>query len=115
VTSFAVAVILILLPHPSLLIVLINFHIQTLHAPITFFIHVLVTYTLTFLAFSSLIVCVVRDPGPVNEVSFREDNPNPNREMVTLTEALMNEDDQSGFEGWCNKCSVRPSPQPRSM
>ncbi|KAF8892386.1 hypothetical protein CPB85DRAFT_1331597 [Mucidula mucida] len=45
---------LILAPQPSLLIVL---------APFTFIVHLSAIYTLTFMIFTSLIICVARDPG----------------------------------------------------
>lgn len=60
-----VLILLLLAPQPSWLIILVKFHLLTLHAPVTFTIHLLVSYALTFLAGSSLLVCVVRDPGPV--------------------------------------------------
>lgn len=97
-------IILILAPHPSLLFVLVNYHLQTLHQPAVFAIHLLVTYTLTFLAFSSLILCVARDPGPVVlDKSHNEDD-----EDVGLTEALMGPPDDFSAPGkWCGRCWVR--------
>ncbi|KAF8585082.1 zf-DHHC-domain-containing protein [Ramaria rubella] len=61
----AVAVLIIFMPHPSLLIMLVSHYLKTLHAPIRFWIHLCAVYGLTFLVLSSLMVCVVRDPGPV--------------------------------------------------
>lgn len=53
-------------PHPSWLLILVNHYLRTLHSTSSFLFHLLVSYTLTFLAFCSLIVCVARDPGPVS-------------------------------------------------
>lgn len=104
-----VLVFLTLCPHPSLLIMLVNYHLLTLHSPLTFAIHLLVTYTLTFLAFSSLIVCIARNPGPVTA----EDTQDANGE-VDFTEALMstdrNGDDLSAPGKFCRKCWV-PKPE----
>ncbi|KAF8895619.1 DHHC palmitoyltransferase-domain-containing protein [Infundibulicybe gibba] len=102
-------VFLIFAPQPSLLYVLVDFHLQTLHRPYLFAIHLLVTCTLTFMAVSSLIVCVVRDPGPVSIDS----NVSPMREGedIELSEALMNpEDDLSAPGRWCRKCWA-PKPE----
>jgi len=67
-----VAVLLLLAPHPSILHVLLNYHYLTLHAPGYFVVHLLIIYALSFLAFSSLIVCVARDPGPIPELKSGE-------------------------------------------
>ncbi|OAX44337.1 zf-DHHC-domain-containing protein [Rhizopogon vinicolor AM-OR11-026] len=93
-------------PHPSLLIILINYHLRTLHAPITFIIHLLITYTLTFLAFSSLIVCLARDPGPTCVDDSDEDS---DGQHVGLTEALMSMEGDNDFTRFCRKCWV-PKP-----
>ncbi|KAF8964416.1 DHHC palmitoyltransferase-domain-containing protein [Flammula alnicola] len=94
---------LILSPHPSLLYVLVDFHLQTLHQPVVFMTHLLVTYTLTFMAFSSLIICLARDPGPANAPS-RLDGTDREGEDIGLTEALMPDNDFSAPEKWCRKC-----------
>lgn len=103
---------LVLCPHPSLLIVLVNHHLQTLHDPLSFGIHLLVTYSLTFCAFSSLIVCVARDPGPVTVDETRQDTDGE----LDLTEALMSadrhEDDLLAPGKFCRKCW---SPKPERV
>ena len=101
-------VILLLAPHPSLLYVLVDFHLQTLHQPLTFLAHLLVTYTLSFLAFSSLIVCLARDPGPANAIPRAESGGNNvEEEEMSLRDALMPDDDFSSPGKWCRKCWVR--------
>ncbi|KAJ7439227.1 DHHC palmitoyltransferase-domain-containing protein [Mycena latifolia] len=93
------AVLLILAPHPSWLYVLVDYHLQTMHQPVVFVTHLLLTYTLTFMIFSALIVCVARDPGPVIL-----DQPT-NGETEEATEALMSPHDDFSAPGrWCRKC-----------
>lgn len=102
-------VLLILAPHPSLLYMLVDFHLVTMGQTYIFGLHLLVTYTLTFLALSSLIVCIARDPGPVTipkpiGSSDADDD-------LDITEALMPTDDYSHPSKWCRKCwvcSARP-------
>lgn len=100
---------LALAPHPSLLIMLVNYHLKTLDSPIRFTIHLLVIYTLTFCLFSSVIVCVARDPGPVVvEQPYHSDD-----DGMDLTEALMAEDriDNLSAPGrFCRKCWA-PKPE----
>lgn len=97
---------MLLAPHPSWLYILVDFHLHTMRQPFIFVIHLLVTYTLTFMIFSSLIVCVARDPGPVNpSISQLE---GVGEEEVELTEALMPDQDDFQSSGrWCRKCWVR--------
>ncbi|KAJ6582789.1 DHHC palmitoyltransferase-domain-containing protein, partial [Mycena sp. CBHHK59/15] len=98
------AVLLILAPHPSWLYVLVDYHLQTTHRPGVFIAHIAVTYTLTFLLFSSLIVCVARDPGPVMLNEVLDD-------ATEATEALMSpRDDFSAPGRWCRKCWA-PKPE----
>ena len=100
-----VTVFLLLVPHPSWLYVLIGYHLQVMHQPFIFTIHLLVSYTLTFMIFSSLIVCVARDPGFVYpSISQLEGE---DEEEVGLTEALMPDRDFESPERWCRKCWVR--------
>lgn len=109
IDCFSGLIFLLLAPQPSWLIVLVKFHLGILHARFTFLIHLLVTYTLTFLAGSSLMVCVVRDPGPVSAVEPREEM-DDNGE-ASLTEALMASDPDDHTPGkWCKKCSA-PKPE----
>ncbi|KAH9980081.1 DHHC palmitoyltransferase-domain-containing protein [Lactifluus volemus] len=110
-----IAVLLLLAPHPSILHVLLNYHYLTLHAPYYFVFHLLVIYTLSFLAFSSLIACVARDPGPV------PDNAKPLEATATegddggdmsLEDALLSAppDDYTQPGKWCRIC-WRPKPE----
>ncbi|KAH7909814.1 DHHC palmitoyltransferase-domain-containing protein [Hygrophoropsis aurantiaca] len=101
---------LMLAPHPSLLIVLVNHYLHTIHEPIQFCVHIFFVYTLTFLAFSSLIVCVARDPGPVLIDSMNSGEADDDNEDMDLTEALLapTNEDMSPAR-WCRKCwSPRP-------
>lgn len=95
---------MILAPHPSWLYVLVDFHLQTMHQPFIFIIHLLVTYTLTFMIFSSLIVCVARDPGPVHAPLSQFEGAEDGE--MDLREALMPDRDFSSPERWCRKCWV---------
>jgi hypothetical protein len=100
-------------PHPSWLLVLVNHYLRTLHSSTSFLVHLLVTYTLTFLAFSSLMVCVTCDPGPVSlEKVVEEDSEDSGRDDFELREALMagpDDDDLSPVK-WCRKCWA-PKPE----
>lgn len=100
---FIGTVFLILAPHPSLLYVLVDFHLQTLHKPFLFGTHLIATYTLTFMALSSLMVCVVRDPGPVTSKTSSEAEGD---DEIGVTEALMPDIDFSSPGSWCRKCWV---------
>jgi len=103
-------VLLILAPHPSLLYVLVDFHLQTLHQPIIFAVHLLITYALTFMTLSSLIVCIARDPGPANAPPSRLEGATGEGEEMRLTEALMPDNDFSAPGRWCRKCWA-PKPE----
>ncbi|KAG1742297.1 uncharacterized protein EDB91DRAFT_305286 [Suillus paluster] len=103
---------LMVAPHPSLLIVLVNHYLFTLNKPIVCVIHTLIIYTLEFLAFCSLMVCVARDPGPVHFDASDHDSTDQ-REDMGLAEALMtmgNTDDDCSPEKFCRKCWV-PKPE----
>ncbi|KAJ7464670.1 DHHC palmitoyltransferase-domain-containing protein [Mycena galericulata] len=91
------AVLLILAPQPSWLYVLVDYHLQTIHQPAVFATHLLVSYTLTFMIFSSLIVCVARDPGPVMLEETRKDAGEDEALMAPL-------EDFSAPGRWCRKC-----------
>jgi palmitoyltransferase len=97
---------LILAPHPSLLYVLVDFHLLTLRQRIIFITHLLVTYTLTFMALSSLIVCLARDPGPANAPPSRLEGADGEGEEIRLREALMPDNDFTSPGRWCRKCWV---------
>lgn len=101
IVPFKVAIVMLLAPHPSWLYVLVNFHLQTMHQHFIFIIHLLVVYTLTFMIFSSLIVCVARDPGPVHPPISQLEG-----DEMGLREALMPNRDFESPEKWCRKCWV---------
>ncbi|KAF7314703.1 Palmitoyltransferase [Mycena kentingensis (nom. inval.)] len=91
----AMAVGMLLLPQPSWLYVLVDYHLQTVHQPLVFLTHLLVTYTLFFMIFSALIVVVVRDPGPVTLDEPKDED----------SEGLMTGQDDFLAPGrWCRKC-----------
>ena len=81
-----------------------KYHLLTRQQPIIFATHLLVTYTLTFLAFSSLIVCIARDPGPVNIEELHGND--AAGDEVGMSEALMADFDFSAPGMWCRKCWV---------
>lgn len=106
-----VAVCMILAPHPSLLIIFVNYHYRVHGALYHAGAHLLATYTLTFLAFSSLIVVLARDPGPVGDKSQGEDAAESEEEG--FLEALLappEGEDAHGPGKWCKKC-VAPKPE----
>lgn len=104
-----VLVFLLVAPQPSWLIVLVKFHLEIMHARFTFLVHLFVSYTLTFLACSSLIVCVARDPGPI-PTSERHEETDDNGE-TNITEALMiSAPEDYGPGKWCKKCNA-PKPE----
>ncbi|TFK86062.1 zf-DHHC-domain-containing protein [Polyporus arcularius HHB13444] len=105
------AVCMILAPHPSLLIIFVNYHYRVHGALYHAGAHLLATYTLTFLAFSSLIVVLARDPGPVGDKSQGEDAAESEEEG--FLEALLappEGEDAHGPGKWCKKC-VAPKPE----
>jgi palmitoyltransferase ZDHHC2/15/20 len=91
--------------------VIVNYHLRTLHAPFAFATHLLVAYALTFLTFSSLIVCVSRDPGPVTQAGSRAAD---DGQEIELTQALMfdqsDSDDESATGSYCFRCDA-PKPE----
>ncbi|KAF4589947.1 palmitoyltransferase for Vac8p [Pleurotus pulmonarius] len=96
-------VFLLLAPHPSVIFVVVKYHLLTLEEPLLLCVHLAAIYTLSFLAFSSLIVCVARDPGPVNLL----DEPGRGE-----GDGLMVSDDVD-FNGpgkWCRECWA-PKPE----
>ncbi|OBZ71210.1 Palmitoyltransferase PFA3 [Grifola frondosa] len=105
------AVFLMLAPHPSLLIMFVNYYYRTLHAPVRAVFHLFAIYTLTFLAFSSLIVVVARDPGPVTAEKTQEAAAS-DREDESFLEALLAPDDEQERTplNWCRRCSA-PKPE----
>ncbi|TFY58346.1 hypothetical protein EVJ58_g6474 [Rhodofomes roseus] len=110
-----VAVLLMLIPHPSLLLVLVNYHLRVLKSPARFLFHLLATYTLTFLAFSSLILILARDPGPVTSPRTAEaaDSLDEREDMSFMQALLATEEDDPQDKrpgNWCRKCSA-PKPE----
>lgn len=97
-----VMLLMLLAPQPSWLIILIHHHLLTLRSYGLFAIHLLISYTLLFLACTSLIVCLARDPGPVPTLEDTQDE----NEETSLAEALMAPvaDDFNSPEKWCKKC-----------
>lgn len=107
----AVTVILILAPQPSAFRILVNHHWGVLQAPGWFTIHLAMTSLLTVLTLTSLMICVTRDPGPVNIPSARHSNFGGDDEDIGLAEALMGDDiDYSAPGKWCRKCWA-PKPE----
>ncbi|TFY55645.1 hypothetical protein EVG20_g9244 [Dentipellis fragilis] len=108
----SLAVVFLLAPQPSILYVLLHYHLLVLQSTVFFSTHLLMTYTLTFLAFCSLIACISRDPGPVPDPKQSEENDNGGE--MSLTEALMGpppEDEDYTKPGkWCRVCWA-PKPE----
>jgi DHHC palmitoyltransferase len=118
-----VAVLLLLAPHPSILHVLLNYHYLTLRAPLYFVAHLLIIYTFSFLAFSSLIACVARDPGPVPEAKSEDPHDlggssgagaGGGGDEISIEDALLStapsSDDYSQPGRWCRIC-WKPKPE----
>lgn len=124
-----VAVILILSPLPSIIVVTIAHHYKINSSIKTFAAHIAIACLLTFMALSSFIVCVVRDPGPISALKAREDDlehsplapptQSRNEDEMSLADALAgpsigdadssDEDseigvDDQGERRWCRKC-----------
>ncbi|KIK69775.1 hypothetical protein GYMLUDRAFT_150783 [Collybiopsis luxurians FD-317 M1] len=104
-------VFLILAPQPSICKILVHQYLLVLKTPARFIVHLLIIYALTFMILSSLIILVVRDPGPVSfEVPANQDEQVGLTEEVGLTEALMSPDDFSAPGKWCRSCWA-PKPE----
>jgi len=101
-TTSPVMLLILFAPHPSWLIILVHHHLLTLKSYPWFATHLLVSYTLMFLACTSLIVCLARDPGPV----LSSEDTQTDTEETSLAEALMAPvaDDFNSPERWCKKC-----------
>lgn len=108
--ALIVLVVLMIAPHPSWLLVLVNHYLRALQSPSSFLVHLLVSYSLTFSAFCSLIVCVARDPGPVSlpKGLSEEGSEDADGDDLGLHEALMTTPDFSDDElnplRWCRTC-----------
>ena len=113
-----VAVLLLLAPHPSILHVLLNYHYLTLRAPLYFVGHLLVIYASSFLAFSSLIACVARDPGPVPDPKSEDvsggSGGGDGGDEISIEDALLSSAVPSGDFAhparWCRIC-WKPKPE----
>jgi hypothetical protein len=117
-----VAVLLLLAPHPSIMHVLLNYHYLTLRAPLYFVAHLLIIYALSFLAFSSLIACVARDPGPVPDPKSEDlsggigggGGGGAGGDEIGIEDALLStappSDDYTHPGRWCRIC-WRPKPE----
>ncbi|KAJ1310016.1 hypothetical protein OPQ81_006771 [Rhizoctonia solani] len=131
-----VAVALILSAMPSIILVTIAHHYKIENSVKMLIIHIFVACLLEFMALSSFIVCISRDPGPVAPLGPRNLDPEhtaldaPSRESgddeeLSLAEALAgpsikdaesSEDDSDidvddqGEKRWCRKCWA-PKPE----
>ncbi|CAE7103105.1 unnamed protein product [Rhizoctonia solani] len=131
-----VAVAFILSPMPSIIIVTIAHHYKIKNSTKMLILHIFVACLLEFMALSSFIVCIVRDPGPITPLGSRENDTEhtaldaPLRtsredEELSLAEALAgpsindsesSEDDSDielddqGEKRWCRKCWA-PKPE----
>lgn len=94
---------------------LVDHHYKTLKKTHIFLIHLAAIYTLTFLIFSSLIICVSRDPGPVTMQDAQSQDygavpeEDDGDESIGVMEALMGEQDEDDIMTpgrWCRKCWV---------
>jgi len=105
---FCLLLALMIAPHPPWLLILVNHHLRTLQSTSSFLVHLLVSYTLTFLAFCSLIICVARDPGPVSlPKGVSEEGGDTSDRDLGLREALMatpDFDDELSPLKWCRAC-----------
>lgn len=122
--SPTVVILMLIAPQPSFIIIIVNYHIRTLHEPLLAFTHVVVFYTLTFLTSSSLLVCVTRDPGSIKGSDHSYDAAGSDEELSHLVIAEGGDEEEaemslaevleSGREAgrkprWCKKCMVRSS------
>ncbi len=102
---------MILGPHPSLLIIFVRYHYLVHGMILRPILHSLAIYTLTFMAFSSLIVVLARDPGPVHDKSQGEDADEGEEE--DFMQALLSPPEGEEAHGpgkWCKRCNA-PKPE----
>ncbi|KDQ62679.1 hypothetical protein JAAARDRAFT_30583 [Jaapia argillacea MUCL 33604] len=107
-----ILIVILLSPLPSTLYVLYTYHLLYLKSPLQFTLHLTTVSLLLFAAFSSLTVCVTRDPGPVivdEESEQRGEGEGGGTADMGVREALMSPDFESrgGMERWCRKCWAR--------
>lgn len=106
---------MILAPHPSLIVIFVNYYYRVHDAPLRGVVHMCIIYLLTFLAFSSLIVVLARDPGPVTgDKGYGEEaGGSAEREEESFLEALLAPPEGEEAHGpgkWCKKCDA-PKPE----
>ncbi|CCO28797.1 hypothetical protein BN14_02795 [Rhizoctonia solani AG-1 IB] len=132
----AVAVTFILSAMPSTILVVIAHHYKIERTVKMAIIHIFIACLLEFMALSSFIVCITRDPGPIPPLGSRDgdtersalDAPprsSGNDEELSLAEALAGpsindaessgddsdiEVDDQGEKRWCRKCWA-PKPE----
>lgn len=131
-----IAVVLILSAMPSIILVTIAHHYKIENSINALIAHIFIACLLTFMALSSFIVCIARDPGPITPLKSREEDtehsalnapsrPGRGNEELSLAEALAGpsigdaestdedsdiEYDDQGEKRWCKKCWA-PKPE----
>lgn len=131
-----VAVTLLLSAMPSIIVVTVAHHYKIEKSVKMLIMHVFIACLLEFMALSSFMVCIVRDPGPITPLDSHENDPeqavldaSPRRseedEGLSLAEALAGpaikdvesseddsdiEVDDQGEKRWCRKCWA-PKPE----
>ena len=106
---------MILGPHPSLFVIFVKYHYRVHHALLRASLHIFAIYTLTFLALSSLIVVLARDPGPVTDKTHGGEAGAGAGEdgEESFLEALLAPPEGEEAHGpgkWCKKCAA-PKPE----
>ncbi|OSD07323.1 zf-DHHC-domain-containing protein [Trametes coccinea BRFM310] len=109
------AIAMMLAPHPSLIMIFVNYYYRVHDAPLRGLLHMAIVYLLTFLAFSSLIVVLARDPGPVvgDKAHGEESGERADGEEESFLEALLAPPEGEEAHGpgkWCKKCNA-PKPE----
>ncbi|KZS96069.1 zf-DHHC-domain-containing protein [Sistotremastrum niveocremeum HHB9708] len=101
------AIFFILMPHPSLLIVLVDAFLTTTFRPLLFIALLLPAYTFTALAFTALIICIGRDPGTPRPLGDDDDDQAKDPEQPFLRSPSH---EVPPPERWCKKCWA-PKPE----
>ncbi|KAL7280029.1 hypothetical protein ACG7TL_006443 [Trametes sanguinea] len=109
------AIAMMLAPHPSLIMIFVNYYYRVHDALLRGLLHMAIVYLLTFLAFSSLIVVLARDPGPVvgDKAHGEESGERADGEEESFLEALLAPPEGEEAHGpgkWCKKCNA-PKPE----
>ena len=100
---------MILGPHPSLLIVFVRYHYLVHGMIVRPILHAFAIYALTFLALSSLIVVLARDPGPVNDKSQEEAADEGEEDFMQALLTPPEGEEAHGPGKWCKRCNA-PKP-----